>query len=187
MDPDLPLIEAVQSGSEEALRELIARYREPVFHFAYRYLQNPTWARDAAEETFVRVFTHASHFRPRATVKAWIYTITLNLCRDNHRRFKREKRASGPASDTTDPVADFPDARRTPREEASLTEELGCLQEEIERLPHKLKSALVLFAFEKRSQKECAELLNCSAKGVELRVYRARERLRKRLSARLGR
>jgi RNA polymerase sigma factor CnrH len=56
------------------------------------------------------------------------------------------------------------------------------LQAAISELPHKLKTALILFSLENRSQAECAELLGVSAKTVETRVYRARKLLEKRLA-----
>jgi RNA polymerase sigma-70 factor (ECF subfamily) len=46
-----------------------------------------------------------------------------------------------------------------------------------------LRTALLLFAVEGRSQQECAELLDVSAKAVETRVYRARKRLEDTLRA----
>jgi RNA polymerase sigma factor (sigma-70 family) len=55
------------------------------------------------------------------------------------------------------------------------------LQQAINDLPQKLKEALILFSIEERSQKEVAELLETTPKTVELRVYRARTRLREAL------
>ena len=91
MDPDLPLIEALQAGDESALNELINRHREPLFYFVYRYLRDEMAARDVVQETFVRVFFKARTFRPRSSVKTWIYTIALNLTRDEGRRLGRRQ------------------------------------------------------------------------------------------------
>jgi RNA polymerase sigma-70 factor (ECF subfamily) len=61
-------------------------------------------------------------------------------------------------------------------------ERLAALEAAITELPHKLKTALILFALENRSQAECAELLGVSAKTVETRVYRARKILEKKIA-----
>src|SRR5690625_5309822 len=90
-EPDLALLEAVQKGDEPALRELMNRYREPVFRFAWRYVRNQSVAADITEETFVKVFFKSSSFRPHAKVSPWIFTIAANLCRDHHRRESRRK------------------------------------------------------------------------------------------------
>jgi RNA polymerase sigma-70 factor (ECF subfamily) len=44
-------------------------------------------------------------------------------------------------------------------------------------LPEKLRAALILVAMEGLNQKECAEVLGCSVRGVEGRVHRARQML----------
>ena len=59
---------------------------EPLFRFAFRYLRDETAARDVAQETFVRVYFKAASFKPQSTVKTWLYTIAVNLCRDRLRR-----------------------------------------------------------------------------------------------------
>ena len=59
--------------------------------------------------------------------------------------------------------------------------ELARVQSEIERLPVRLREALVLVAIDGRSQREAAELLGVSEKTIETRIYRARNRLRESL------
>ena len=55
------------------------------------------------------------------------------------------------------------------------------LAEEIERLPIRLREALILVSIDGRSQAEAAELLGVSEKAIETRIYRARQKLRDRL------
>lgn len=189
MDPDLSLIEALQAGDETALDALIERHREPLFYFVHRYLRNETSARDVVQETFVRVFFKASSFRPRvsgtsgSSVKTWIYAIALNLARDESRRLARRSREislHAPDPDGLPPV-EKADASPTPEARAGQRERVALLQAAIDRLPHKLKAALVLFHLEEKSQAETAELLGTTPKTVETRVARARRKLRRLL------
>ena len=64
MDPDLPLIHAIQSGDDSALNELMIRHREPLFHFAFRMVRNDAAARDIVQEAFVRAYFGAAKFKP---------------------------------------------------------------------------------------------------------------------------
>ena len=89
MDPDLPLIEALQASDDSALNELMGRYREPLFHFAFRLVHEETAALEVVQETFVRVYFGARKFKPKASVKTWMYSIALNLSRDHFRRLAR--------------------------------------------------------------------------------------------------
>ncbi|MBB3991921.1 RNA polymerase sigma factor (sigma-70 family) [Croceicoccus naphthovorans] len=60
-------------------------------------------------------------------------------------------------------------------------QELRMLLEQIERLPIRLREALILVSIDGRSQAEAAELLGVSEKAIETRIYRARQKLRDRL------
>ena len=53
-------------------------------------------------------------------------------------------------------------------------------------LPEDLRTPLLLAKYEEKSQAEIAEILDCSPKAVEMRIYRARQQLRVSLGALLG-
>ena len=62
----------------------------------------------------------------------------------------------------------------TPSAVRSLTERVG-------ELPHDLKVAMLLHHYENLSYREIADITHCSERGVETRLYRARQRLRETL------
>lgn len=180
MDADLPLLEAIQEGDEGALEELMQRHQSPLFYFVLRYLGNELAAREVVQETFVRAYFKAGAFRPRSTVKTWIFTIALNLCRDAGRRRQRSPvfvsldEPAGKGSRPLELAGDEDAAYET----AAEREELEHLRAAINRLPKKLKVPLVLCLLEQRSHKEAAEMLETTPKTVELRIYRAKKKLR---------
>lgn len=180
MDPDLPLIEALQAGDDSALNELINRHREPLHHFAFRYLRDEAAARDVAQETFVRVYFKADKFKPQSLVKTWIYSIALNLCRDHSRKhWKRRSDVSLDLPSTEQhPRLELADPSDQPSTQAVKTDHVALLHAAIDRLPQKLKEALVLFTLDGKSQKETADILGTSPKAVELRVHQAKLKLR---------
>lgn len=188
MDPDLPLIQALQAGDDSALNELIQRHREPLFRFAFRFLRDETAARDIVQETFVRIYFKAARFVPRSTVKTWFYAIALNLCRDQA-RFRKRRRGdvSLDASATEDrPKLEPADSRPVPSEQAAEADRFGRLQDAMDRLPHKLKSALILCSLEGMSHQEAAEILATTSKTIELRIYHAKEKMRALLSGKFS-
>lgn len=183
MDPDLPLIEALQAGDDSALDELIHRHREPLYHFVYRYLRDEPVAREVVQETFVKVYFKVNSFEPRSLVKTWIYAIALNLARDQGRKLAkrwREVSLDAPGPGDQQPL-ELADEGKSPGEDAGQKDRFAALQGAIDKLPHKLKSALVLFAIEGRSQQEAAAILGTTPKTVETRVYHAKEKLRQLL------
>jgi RNA polymerase sigma factor CnrH len=178
-DPDLPLIQALQTGDDTALNELINRHREALFHFAFRVVRDESAARDVVQETFVRVYFGAVKFKPRATVKTWLYTIALNLSRDHARRRTRQREAFS-LDASTDPAArpEVVDGAPLANDAAGRHDEFALLQQAIDHLPQHLREALVLFCIDGKSQREAADILGTTPKTVELRVYHAKKKLR---------
>jgi len=183
VDADLPLLEAIRRGDERALEALMERHQAPLFYFALRYSGNELDAREVVQETFVRAYFKAGSFQPRSKVKTWLFTIALNLCRDAGRRRSRAPNFASLDQPTTEdrPPLEAVDDGITADERAARMEELDHLRQAIDKLPDKLKAPLVLCVLEQRSHKEAADLLSTTTKTVELRIYRAKKKLRKRM------
>lgn len=182
-DPDWPLVRALQEGSEQALAQLMEKYQQPLFRFIFRYVGDEETARDVLQETFVRVYFKARKFKPHAKFSTWLHTIAANLCRDLARSRQAQYARVTTSLELFDPDHSHTASRAaTPAEILLKSERLQALQEAIASLPHKLKTALIHFSLENRSQNECAELLGVTAKTVETRVYRARKILADKLA-----
>jgi RNA polymerase sigma-70 factor (ECF subfamily) len=77
-------------------------------------------------------------------------------------------------------VASGEQSSETPNPAATLEqkETLDALAAAIDRLPHDLKVTLLLHHYERLSYQDIGEVTGCSERGVETRLYRARQRLR---------
>ncbi len=183
-DPDLDAVRALQAGDERALDELMGKYKGPLFGVIYRSTGDQELSRDLLQETFVRCYFGINQFKPKAKFVTWLYSIALNLCRDYARsRRHREARMTQSFTEADLETQSFTHGVTvvSPDKEVESREALDHLGLEISQLPPDLRSALVLFALEGRSQQECAEILRCSPKAVETRVHRARKILEKKL------
>lgn len=182
---DSELMQELQNGRDGALTELISRWREPLFSFAYRYVQNSADADEVSQETFVRVYQHRHRYRLDARFSTWLFAIAVNLCRNRARWKRRHPTVSidgaveeneGKAERWTEDVDSA-----SPEEEAARKERAAAVREAVSKLPHDLKTALLLFQYEGLSHQEIGEVLGCTPKAVETRIYRARRRLKKKL------
>jgi len=174
-----------QEGDEEAFRELVRRYKDPVTSFAWRMLNDRDKAVDVAQETFINVFTHADGYRPLASFSGWLYRIAYNLAINEIRRQKRQTAMSLDAGIG-------PDGRDRPtlqiRDDSDSAEEamLGAERRELVRrsvasLPPKYRGAIVMKDMEGLTFEEIAIILDCPESTVKSRVMRARRMLRDRL------
>ena len=182
---DLRLLEELREGRDSALNEIIDRWEKPLTSFAWRYVQNETDARDLVQETFVKVYKNKDKFRPDTRLSAWLFTTLANQCR-NFGRWKRRHPTvallsmSDPSENSAGTVkADPADQDSTPEQSAETADMIAYLQKAIQGLPHDLKTTLLLHQYEGLSYKEIAEIVGCSPKGVETRLYRTRKHLKR--------
>lgn len=172
------------AGQDAGLNDLMARYSQPIYHYLLRLLQNEAAAADLAEESFVRVYLHRARFRLDGKFSTWLYTIATNLARDRQRHAMRHPQVSLEAESPTSEhslIETLSANSSTPREALESAERAEAVRRAIAGLPEDLRGALVLTVYENKSHAEVAEILGCSAKAVEMRVYRARQEMRQRL------
>ncbi len=179
---DNELIELLCAGEEKALNILMSRYKKRLFAFIYRYVHNEDVAYDILQETFIRLYYKADTYDASYNFSTWLFQIAINLCHDYSRKNKLSNLVSldeeNEGEETYEKVGSHdPDVENI----AASRQELKLVSKEIEKLPHKLKTALIIFAVEEHSQEEAAELLGITPKTLEMRVYRARKILSKKL------
>jgi RNA polymerase sigma-70 factor, ECF subfamily len=181
---DLKDIEALQNGDDFALNRLMERHRDKLYHYLIRLLQNETEALDLAQETFVRVYVSRAKFNPKHRFSSWLYTIATNLARDRFRWLSRHRdvslQATLPHSDK--PVGEtLRDFKSRPDEELEQQERIETIKNALAEIDEDLRTPLILAEYENLSQTEIGEILGCTQKAVENRIYRARQQLRAKL------
>ena len=178
-------LQALQQGRDSALDELIARWQRPLFAFAWRYVQNRTDAHDLVAETFVRLHQQRDRLRADTRLSAWLFTTLSNLCHNHYRWRRRHPTVSldAPNDDETSAHDIVPSDGAVPDAALERDETCTAVRAAIDRLPHDLKTTLLLHHYEQLSYREIGSVVGCSERGVETRLYRARQRLRDELSS----
>lgn len=175
--PDLDLMRRVQEGEMVSYNTLVNRYKDRLFNVLYRMLSSEDEANDLLQETFLRVWQHKMSYDFRFAFSTWIYTIALNLARNELRRRKKIKFLD---------IFDFADKLAAKEEKKDTSANLKALLEsEMKRLPEKYKTAFLLRDVDNLSYEEIAQVLAVPLGTVKSRVNRARAILRTRLKPRL--
>ena len=185
-DPDHSCMVRLIAGDDLALNELMERWQKPLHSFILRYVGNYADSIELAEETFVRVYHHRSQFNFKSKFSTWLLTIATNLCRHHARWRTRHPTISLDDTASMDKVSDeylFISADEIPSAQAGRSELAKLVKDEIEKLPHDLKTAVLLFVYDNLSYDEIGAILGCTPKAVETRLYRVRKLLVKRLAA----
>lgn len=172
---------ALCAGREAALDALMTRHAGPLCRFLIRLLQDEEEAADLAQTAFVRVYQNRDRFDPSQKFTTWLYAIAANLARDRQRWLGRHPHVSinTPAGDDGGDASEIlPHDSPGPAELVDATERVALVRAAVAALPDELRVPLVLAEYEEMSQADIGVVLDCSAKAVEMRIYRARQQLR---------
>ncbi len=171
-------------GQDAALNDLMERHSPKIYSYLLRSLQNEDDAADLAQETFVRVYENKGNFDPAQKFTTWLYAIASNLVRDRFRWRARHPQVSMDA-EPAEPSAGLKniltDPQATPDESLQSSERADAVKRAVGQLPEELRTPLILAVYQGLSQAEIGEILGCSVKAVETRIYRARNQLRESL------
>ena len=180
-DPLAPLVARTRAGDAAAFDELMRATERKVVATAWRMLGDREDARDAAQEVYLRAFKYLARFREGEDFQAWLYRITVNVCRDAAARRRRGaggREASGKeierAAAELENLAGGPDAER----DALRAQQRELLRRAIDALPERERAALVLRDLEGLSTEEVARILNTRPVTVRSQVSSARAKLK---------
>lgn len=154
----------------EEFEELVKQHASRVSNIIYQMLGSPNEVDDLAQEVFIKVFRHIKYFREEAKFSTWLYRITVNTVWDYLRKQRHRK---------TIPLEEISPIPADNRKEDSELKQL--LNTEIQKLPLKYRTVLILKDIEGLSYKEIAKILRCRLGTVESRLFRARQALREEL------
>jgi len=173
------LVEKVRAGNRTAFGRLVEPHLPRLLGLARRMLGSSEEAEDALQTALASTWVARAKLDPAKPIAAYLTTVTLNKCRDRLRRRKVSQFLGIGSFDPEIPIASDEPGTETHVADRQLLHEVS---RAIERLPVRLREALVLVAVEGRSHREVSQLLGVTEKTVEMRVYRARQRLREKNS-----
>jgi len=163
---DEALMTSAAQGDLSAFEQIVLRYQALVWRVAYRFVGNSAEAKDVAQTAFMKLFEALPRYRATALLKTYLFRIVNTTCIDYSRK-NRPSLLSDPDSvlDATPSVIDVMIAHE--REKA--------VQQAIETLPPRQRSAITLRYEAELSIREIAIILKGSEKAVERLIAHARE------------
>jgi RNA polymerase sigma-70 factor (ECF subfamily) len=175
-DSLLPLIARARTGDAEAFESLMIATEGQVLRLAGRLLGDRELAQDAAQEVFLRVFRYLRGFREHEDFRAWLYRITVNVCKDAGRHTSRP----GPRVSLE---GREPEDASTGTEESLLSREcVDAVRSALGALSPRERAALVLRDLEELTSEEVSKVLGSRPGTVRAQVASARAKLRERLA-----
>jgi RNA polymerase sigma-70 factor, ECF subfamily len=181
------LITRLREHDLAAFEELVGHFERPVYAVCYRLLGDAEDARDAAQETFLKIYRGLGSFRGESGLKTWIYRIAINQAMNQQRWWRRRRKEetfsldlNRPDSETTLGSTLFGTCA-SPEDEAIENERERRIMRALSEIKKEYRAALMLREIEELSYEEIAETLEISIGTVKSRIARGREELRQKL------
>jgi RNA polymerase sigma-70 factor, ECF subfamily len=172
---DVELVRRATSGDKRALDALVERHSPRVNRLAAQILGDLEEARDAAQESLVKLCTRLKQFRGEAQFATWLHRLVVNTCRDRLARQRVRRTEPLPLDDR--PAGDESDPSRA----ALLTDLRHDLADALSRLSPTQRLAFVLRDSVGLSYEEISRVASIPVGTAKCYVHRARARLKVRL------
>ncbi len=159
----------------KAFTRLVDSFHAKVYDYLCWLTRDEALAADLTEETFVRIWEHPPNLHGRGSLRAWVYKVALNVCREHARR---NAAPSVPLTEAEESVSDADDEplARLQREEIQQA-----VQEAVARLPDLYRPVIVLHSLQGLTLREVAEILDVPVGTAKSRLAAAFELLRRSL------
>ncbi|HUF23892.1 MAG TPA: RNA polymerase sigma factor, partial [Vicinamibacterales bacterium] len=173
---ELQLIARLKAHDGEAFDEIYAAFHARLFSFLARLAQRRDVAEDLAEETWLRLVTHAPGLRDDSRLGPWLFTVARNL----HASYCRSRMLDFEATAVLH-LWPVPPAEPSPFDTASGTELQRRVDAAVATLPGAYREALLLVAIDGLTPQEAAVMCGVKPETMRQRISRARAMLAKRL------
>lgn len=164
--------------------KVIAENEDRVFQTIYAYLGNYEDALDLTQETFIRAYRSMEKFRGESSVSTWLYRIAVNLCKRHlSKKWRWTHIIAGSAqAPDIEPAIRRVSSQEISADEAVIKEERATtVQDQIQSLPPKYKTVIVLKYLQDLSYEEISDVLNIRVGTVKSRLNRAKQMLGEKL------
>ncbi|MEN6426133.1 MAG: RNA polymerase sigma factor [Phycisphaerales bacterium] len=169
------LAKRLRRGEQTAATELVDRYYQRIYLFMRAVGHDRQISEDLTQETFLRAWYHIGQLREGKALNGWLFRIAGNVSRLHRRRLKGKDSVS---LDSVEAPADGVDGSL----EVGQQEQRDRVRQAVERLPWKLRQAVVLHYMEQLTIAEAADAAGIREGTLKSRLNRGLEALRKEVT-----
>ena len=175
-DADEALIQAIAKGDRPAMQTLYRRHHVRIYRFILRLTNDASSAEDLVSEVFIGAWRQAGSFRSKSQVSTWLLAIARNKALSALGR-RRDEQLNGDAADLiADPACDA-DTMIEDRERSAIIRK--CLSQ----LSSDHREVIDLVYYHEKTVEEVAQIIHVPASTVKTRMFYARKRMEKLLTA----
>lgn len=165
----------IAEGDPRAFRQLVDQHSGPLVTYLTRLMKNQHEAEEIVQEVFVRIWQRSAEYRPAFRASTWLHQIGHNLAIDQLRRRR--------GSEEVDAERDAAPLSERPHVLLETKQRSLSLQEALDALPLRQKTAMLLKYEQDFDNPEIAGILELSVDAVESLIARAKRQLKTHLTS----
>jgi len=170
------LVKQFSQGDDSAFNRIVEQYSADIAVLTNRLLGWPGDVEDVVQDIFLAVFVGLKKFRCECSLKSWLFTITINKCRTY-----RYKQILWQRKTITKLRLRLPPNR--PADGRLMdSETFNRVRRAVKAMPAKYREPIVLRYLQGLSINESSRILGISENVLQVRLNRARKRLRRELA-----
>jgi len=179
MDAD-QVMRRYAGGEDAAFEELYTALSPRLFSFCVRLAGRNGDAEDLFQDAFLKLHRSRATYVTGASVLHWAFAIVRSTHLDRLR--KRARRPEKLIASTDDILEAMLETRGSPESELHAETLARIVEQELQRMSERNRSAYILLKIEGLTAGEAAEVLGTTGDAVKQRAFRAYEALREALS-----
>jgi RNA polymerase sigma-70 factor (ECF subfamily) len=172
-------VTASQRGDQDAFAFLVQRHQRRVFTLVLRMLQDYQEASEITQEAFLAAWLGLPSFRGEARFATWLYRIVYHCCLRQLERRKRERALQ--AVMQAEIILEGMNEEKQAEDSIELRDRQAIVREQLEKLPTKYRSVLILRHLQEMTYEEMADILTMPIGTIKTHLFRARNLLKERL------
>ena len=170
------IVEQFNRGDESAFDRIVEQHSSDIAALANRLLGWSGEVEDVTQDIFLAAFLGLKKFRCDCSIKTWLFTITVNKCRSYRYRHMLRRRRISQVADIAVPISEGTMDNRSMENETF--EQVRCA---VQALPVKYREPVVLRYLQELPVDQISRILGISKNTLQVRLNRARARLKDRL------
>lgn len=172
------LVERAAAGDPAAFEQIMIHSQQRVMAMSWRMLGNEADARDASQEVFLRVYKYLGRFKQDQDFFAWLYRITVNVCRDILKKRPHQNYRFRLVGADQEETLEIPFEQEGAEQSLIQAQRRELISRAIATLPFKERASIVLRDVEGLSTEEVARILKSSSTTVRSHISSARRKIR---------
>ena len=179
------LVLGLKEKDEEAYRELVRQYQAKLFRIVYGITLDREESSDIVQDVLLRVYQHIHTFKGDSKFYFWLRRITINMCLNWHRRWKRRFRWRHQPLEKGEGenVMELGTESYSPETLYREKELEKILQEGLKTIPEDARTVFILKEMEGLSYEDIAGILKINKGTVSSRIFYARQKLKRSISS----